>query len=550
MKFKFFLFVFLFAFSLFAQEENEVISIGQNYGHSGGAVTQSTLDDTSSAIRGDMVIQSTLADTSTAIRSDMIIQSTLDDTSTAIRGDMVVQSTLDDTSTAIRGDMITQSVLDDTAAAIRADFPSGGTSYTEYFVLDASAGQSDLDSAITAIQATFTTDSTNYVIELAPGDYYMSANVQVQNGAIIGLGANVASTAGNKSLAEDHKKAVVIHCTLSAGLLAGFQIMPSGTTIQTGYHFDNLVFKFQGSASVERGIIWAGGGAGSASCLVENCVFDDMDGKNTNTLAGLIWWYQETGLTVRNSKFLASSGYNGDGIFMKEDYQATVIENNYFLNFDNGVYLRTDAGTASVKIVRNNFFETCDVGLYVYKGTAFITGNVFLNSVEDDMYISIPSNAYLSGNIYDPANSTISGTNLHYETDNTQTDVSNFDGNLSSSDTDVQTALETLDDGPLFNGSSTLSTTGPTDNVDVSGIGVLYLNTGANSVTIGGFTGGVADQVLRVVRTSSTNDAIIEHNEGGGSQDILLADEVDQTLSTYGGWTFVCDGTDWFEVGY
>ena len=533
MKFKYFLFVFLFAFALFAQEENEIISIGQNYGHSGGGISQTSLDDTSSAIRGDMVAQSTL-----------------DDTSTAIRGDMIIQSTLDDTSTAIRGDMITQSVLDDSAAAIRADFPTGGTSYDEYFILDAGAGQSDLDSAITAIQATFTTDSTNYAIELAPGDYYMSENVQVQNGAIIGLGANVASTAGGKSLSDDHKKAVVIHCTLSTGLLAGFQIMPSGTSIQTGFHFENLVFKFQGSASVERGFLWTAGGTGSASCLVENCVFDDMDGKNTNTLAGLIWWYQETGLTVRNSKFLASSGYNGDGIFVKEDYQDVVIENNYFKNFDNGVYLRTDLGTGNTKFVRNNYFETCDVGLYVYKGTAFITGNVFVGSVEDDMYISVPTNAYLSGNIYDPANSTISGTNLHYETDNTQTDVSNFDGNLSSSDTDVQTALETLDDGPLFNGTSTLSTTGPTDNVDVDAIGVLFLDCSSNNVTIGGFANGVNGQVLHVVRTGTTNDAIIEHNEGGGSQDILLADEVDQTLSTYGGWTFVCDGTDWFEVGY
>lgn len=100
----------------------------------------------------------------------------------------------------------------------------------------------------------------------------------------------------------------------------------------------------------------------------------------------------------------------------------------------------------------------------------------------------------------------------------------------------------------LLRKSATVSATGPTDDVDVTGCSVLYVNTASNHVTIGGLSGGVAGQVLHVVRTSSTNNAIIEHNEGGGAQDILLMKEADQTVSTYGGWTLVCDGTDWFEV--
>jgi hypothetical protein len=102
----------------------------------------------------------------------------------------------------------------------------------------------------------------------------------------------------------------------------------------------------------------------------------------------------------------------------------------------------------------------------------------------------------------------------------------------------------------LLRKSATVTAAGPTDNVDVTGCSVLFLDTASNHVTVGGLSGGVAGQILHVVRTSTTNNAILEHNEGGGSQDIFLADEGDQTLTTYGGWTLVCNGTSWFEVGY
>jgi hypothetical protein len=44
------------------------------------------------------------------------------------------------------------------------------------------------------------------------------------------------------------------------------------------------------------------------------------------------------------------------------------------------------------------------------------------------------------------------------------------------------------------------------------------------------------------------NDLILEHAEGGGSQNIYLSSEGDETLSTYGGWTLICNGTSWYEV--
>jgi len=104
--------------------------------------------------------------------------------------------------------------------------------------------------------------------------------------------------------------------------------------------------------------------------------------------------------------------------------------------------------------------------------------------------------------------------------------------------------------GKVYSGVATVSDAGPTNNVDVAACNTVLLDTSDNSVTIGGFINGVAGQVIHVVRTSTTNDAILEHNESTGNQDTFLAAEGDHTLTTYGGWTLVCDGTHWYEVGY
>ena len=104
--------------------------------------------------------------------------------------------------------------------------------------------------------------------------------------------------------------------------------------------------------------------------------------------------------------------------------------------------------------------------------------------------------------------------------------------------------------GPLVYATTTVTAAGPSDDIDVSGVNVVFIDASGATVTIGGFVGGVSGQVIRVVRLGTANDAVLENNEGGGNQDIFLADEGDQTIATYGGWTLVCNGTDWFEAGY
>lgn len=106
--------------------------------------------------------------------------------------------------------------------------------------------------------------------------------------------------------------------------------------------------------------------------------------------------------------------------------------------------------------------------------------------------------------------------------------------------------------GAISSGTLTFSTEGPTDNVDVSGINTLLVDTSSNSVTIGGLAGGVDGQVLYVARTSNANNVVIEHNEGGATQPILLHAGADETLGTeYGGWVLVCHGgTDWHDCSH
>lgn len=98
-------------------------------------------------------------------------------------------------------------------------------------------------------------------------------------------------------------------------------------------------------------------------------------------------------------------------------------------------------------------------------------------------------------------------------------------------------------------GTKTISAEGPTDNVDVAGVDVLFVDTGSNNVTIGGFVNGKAGQVLQVVITDATNNTVLENQEATGNQDMYLNGGSDLTFTAvYGGVTLVCDGSNFYEV--
>ena len=98
--------------------------------------------------------------------------------------------------------------------------------------------------------------------------------------------------------------------------------------------------------------------------------------------------------------------------------------------------------------------------------------------------------------------------------------------------------------------SSVKTVTTSADDTDVSGVNTLFITTAGGSVVIGGFTGGVAGQVLYIARKDATNDLTLEHNEGTGNQDIIMHEGTDETIDGYGGFVFICDGTDWFDCSH
>lgn len=97
-------------------------------------------------------------------------------------------------------------------------------------------------------------------------------------------------------------------------------------------------------------------------------------------------------------------------------------------------------------------------------------------------------------------------------------------------------------------------TTGPAaqDDVDVSNVNILFLDCSGNSITIGGFVGGVNGQVLTIARIEACANIVkLEHNEGTGNQDVFLHAGLDESLGNeFGGWVLACDGDSWYDTSH
>jgi len=105
--------------------------------------------------------------------------------------------------------------------------------------------------------------------------------------------------------------------------------------------------------------------------------------------------------------------------------------------------------------------------------------------------------------------------------------------------------------GSLCYKTTNYSTAGPTDGLSVVGTAILRVDTSSNNVTIGGFSGGVAGQILHIIKIDTTGRVQLEHNESpavGTHQKIFLTSGADELILGYGGWTLICDGSNWFSV--
>ena len=93
-----------------------------------------------------------------------------------------------------------------------------------------------------------------------------------------------------------------------------------------------------------------------------------------------------------------------------------------------------------------------------------------------------------------------------------------------------------------------MTVTGPTGDLDVAGVNVVFIDTSSNNVTLSGFTNGVNGQVINIAVINISNNTIIEDEEGDGNQDIFLNGGDITFIADYGGVTLACNGTSWFEV--
>lgn len=98
-------------------------------------------------------------------------------------------------------------------------------------------------------------------------------------------------------------------------------------------------------------------------------------------------------------------------------------------------------------------------------------------------------------------------------------------------------------DSQMSYGSTTITAAGPS-TPDVSGVNVLLCDTSSNNITLGGLSGGVAGQVVYIVKVDAANNLVLENAEGD-AQDFLI-DNGDFTFTAIaGGAICVYNGQDW-----
>jgi len=119
-------------------------------------------------------------------------------------------------------------------------------------------------------------------------------------------------------------------------------------------------------------------------------------------------------------------------------------------------------------------------------------------------------------------------------------------GNVGIGVTDPHSKLEV--NGAISSNQTTCSAS--SDAFDVSGVNSVLVDAGDGAIVLGGFSGGVVGQIVHVVITDATNNVTLEHNEATGTQKFFLCDSSNEVMDDYGGWTLVCDGSNWYDASH
>ncbi len=116
--------------------------------------------------------------------------------------------------------------------------------------------------------------------------------------------------------------------------------------------------------------------------------------------------------------------------------------------------------------------------------------------------------------------------------------------------TNNKAGAKTIFPKAIASGAVTITTSAEGDEVDVSEVNTIFIAPNGNPVIVAGFAGGVIGQKIDVVVTNATQNVTMEHNDPGNtaSQHLFLHLSLNETLdSHFGGWQFVCDGSNWYD---
>ena len=100
-------------------------------------------------------------------------------------------------------------------------------------------------------------------------------------------------------------------------------------------------------------------------------------------------------------------------------------------------------------------------------------------------------------------------------------------------------------------GTKTL-TTGTYNDVNITDVNTLFIDTSGGNVILNGTTGGVNGQILHIVTHDWSNNTTINHNNAGGTQKFQLhALGAEVMTGEPGGWTFVNhNGGHWHDASH
>ena len=200
-----------------------------------------------------------------------------------------------------------------------------------------------------------------------------------------------------------------------------------------------------------------------------------------------------------------------------------------------------DAGISDVELRLRGITNSATASRFVLSENSTQGGYLLYNGSANDFFIGTQSTSYYPAIRLDRGSTTVNCLGaLNVATTATITGDLEADDATFTGDLNVSKKIS----------SGTATLTASSDDYDVADINVLFITTAGGAVVLGGLKNGVDGQYLHIARKDATNDFTLEHLEGVGTQDIYMHEGTDETIDSWGGFTLVCDGSNWYDVSH